>query len=224
MVRFFKDEASAADMPVMAQNENWGWVAPANGTNWEAADAPGEAGPAVETIAVDQEENGSSPETAPAGSETSGNYADSWVRMTTKAAASAGGLDTPEAWRSVSTAAEVVLEIAQTMAVVAEARQRAEGLAQAAQDALMEAAEARQRAEEAAQREREATQRAEHAIGEAASAKENARQLEVLVAQAYEVNSAASWSETCKKVSAGRVVADHRVDESLRSEAPVTWE
>lgn len=225
-MKFFKDESSADDMPGMAHDEDWGWVSPANGSNPEPADAPADSGRAVEAIAVDPAEDQSAPETAPAAPESDSNYADSWLRTTSKAAAFAGGLDTPEAWRSVSSAAEVVLEIAQTLAVVAEARQRAEHLAQAAQDAIVEAAEAKQRAEEMAHIEQEATRRADETLGEAASAKENARQLEVLVAQAYEVNSATAWSEVFKKVSGARGIAEPLSDQFSGSaaEARLSWE
>lgn len=251
----------------MTQNEDPYWVVAPRSAEGESVHAPDDGDRAVGPVVAHPTENPSWPESQPpaAGSQADAGYANFWLKTTTRAAAFAGGIDTPEAWQSVASSAEVLCEIAQALKVVAEAKQKARRLSMTAeatergtQEAAREAAEAKQTAEQLVQIAEDAKRRAEEAAGEAVAAWQRAeraalaavdaehgthdaareaaeaemfaRQLEALIAEASEINSAAAWSEAQRRVSATWAArkqpgapADPEVNSDPAAEDPFAW-
>ena len=118
-----------------------------------------------------------------------------WVRAVTDAATSARDTNTPDAWRAVASAADLVSEMARSLELVAEVVEAAADEHRAARDAAALA----QRAEGAAQ---VAARRAD-------AAGRLAREIEAAVSVARRANSPAAWGEVRRMVM-DRWAADAR--------------
>ncbi len=106
---------------------------------------------------------------------------DFFLQRTVDAAAAAGAEDSPEAWREVVAAAGVLSDVAQTLAVLAQAKDTGRQLARAASDA---------------------EHTAQIAVDAATEAMDKIRHLEAVVAQASAAKSEAAWRQAHQAVMA----------------------
>lgn len=121
------------------------------------------------------------PEAPPVAAISIPDHVDRCLQRAVEAGTSAYESDSPEAWREVVAAVTALADMAQTREVVAEIRQSARQMAQAA---------------EVAQR------LAQEAVDVAAKAMQKAEQIEAVAARASEANSGEAWREAHQTVLA----------------------
>jgi len=180
----------------------------------------------VEIVALEAETEGArlSEGDTPADEES----ADHWVKEADRAVATAVNVGTPAAWRSAAQAAVVVAEIAQTMRVTAHARQIAQQLASAAEDAATHAHSAQEAVDDAMRTASHATQAAEEAAEEArvaAAIVADARQKAEQTAQ--EAPKAAAAAQIAVEAAANAKAKADRLDQIVtkarESNTPEAW-
>ena len=200
----------------------------------EALDAQSEEGavsvhpdvPLPETPAAADSDQG-----APTASEAVAEHDDPavyWVTQASNAVSTAWVVGTPDVWRSAAKAAVVVAEIAQTMRVTSYARQKAEQLAQAAEEAALRAQSAQQAAGDAIRMAERTAQDAEEAARAAQNAVEvaiNARQKADQMAQAapMAVESAQLAAQTAAKAKAAANHIDQIVIKARETNTSEAW-
>jgi len=159
-----------------------------------ADEAPAPLSAATEVEASQPSPSGPSPALAPEVDET-----DFWSQVIATSANRASVTDTPESWRAVADAASVMLKMAETLEIVAEAKHTATAMAAAAEEAERAAKEAadlasesKQRAERMAVAAEEAEKAAQKASHQADGAREQADKAAGLVPAAEEAAKVAA--------------------------------